>query len=67
MNVFDKVTNKDNSDISGIVVEVTEITTDKANPDMSSVTTTNVTKVKVLTFPAMTVVSGTSDMWSYND
>lgn len=66
MNVFDKVRNFDNDDITGIVVEVTETVSIKANSDMSTVTTTTVTKVKVLTFPAMTVASGTSDMWVDN-
>jgi hypothetical protein len=66
MNVFDKVVNVDNADITGIVVETTEIVIVKANSDMSTSTTTTVTKVKVLTFPAMTVISGTSDMWTDN-
>jgi len=66
MNVFDKVRNVDNPDTTGIVIETTEIIKNSANSDMSTSSTTTVTKVRVLTFPSMTVISGTSDMWIDN-
>lgn len=63
MNVFDKVRNTDNADITGIVVETNEIVTNKANSDMSTISTVTVTKVKILTFPSMTVISPNADNW----
>ncbi len=69
MNVFDKVRNVgigNSGDITGIVVETSELVTIKADSNMSTVNTTIVTKLKVLTFPAMQVVSSTPDMWELN-
>jgi hypothetical protein len=63
MNVFDKVRNVDNQEITGIVVEITDITVVKANSDMSTVSTTETTKMKILSFPAMSVISGNLDDW----
>jgi len=63
MQVYDKVRNLEDSDIMGIVLEMTETRSIKANPDMTTTTEVVVQKVKILTFPANVVVSSISDKW----